>query len=68
MAAGRPRGRNSVAGTLPRGILGVGKLGVEYIIKLDRLARMWGCETLSEAALELLKDAIDEELKDDIQE
>jgi len=39
-------------------------LGEEYIIKLDKLARKWGCETLGEAGIELLKDAIDEELKD----
>jgi hypothetical protein len=27
---------------------------------LDRLAAKWGCETLSEAALEILKDALAE--------
>ena len=64
MGRGRPRGEGSVAGTLPRGRLGTAQLGKEYIIKLDKLARKWGCETLGEAALELLKDAIDEELKE----
>lgn len=63
MKRGRPRSKESVAGTLPRGRLSTAQLGKEYIIKLDKLARKWGCETIGEAALELLKDAIDEELK-----
>lgn len=64
MGRGRPRKARSLAGTLPRGKLCVGDLEEEYIIKLDRLARRWGCQTLGEAAVELLKDAIDEELKE----
>ena len=57
----------SETGLLPRGRLSLVGLGREYSIKLDRLARVWGCETLAEAAVELLKDSIDEELGDDIQ-
>lgn len=53
---------NVAKGTLPRGRLSAAALGQEYAVKLDRLARKWGCETLGEAAIELLKDAIDEEL------
>ena len=49
-------------GLLPKGRMSVNALGPEYAIKLDKLARKWGCETLSEAAMEVLKDAIDEEL------
>ena len=64
MGRGRPRGEGSVAGTLPRGRLSTARLDKEYIIKLDKLARKWGCETLGEAGIELLKDAIDEELKE----
>lgn len=56
--------RGGVAkGTLPIGRLSVAALGPEYAVKLDRLARKWGCETLGEAGMELLKDAIDEELR-----
>lgn len=50
-------------GMLPKGSFCLGALGEEYTVKLDRLARRWGCETLGEAALELLKDAVDEEMK-----
>jgi hypothetical protein len=32
----------------------------EELMTLDRLAAKWGCETLSEAALEILKDALAE--------
>lgn len=59
---GSRRGEN-VEGTLPRGRLSIAALGSEYAVKLDRLAQKWGCETLGEAAIELLKDAIDEELR-----
>ena len=61
---GKPRSSYSTAGTLPRGKLSVAQLDKNYIIKLDKLARRWKCETLAEAALELLKDAIDEELRE----
>lgn len=63
MGRGRPRKERSVAGVLPRGRLNISALEKEYTIKLDRLARKWGCETLSEAALEILKDGIDEEVE-----
>ena len=49
-------------GLLPKGRMSVNAIGPEYAIKLDKLARKWGCETLSEAAMEVLKDAVDEEL------
>lgn len=56
--------RGSVdSGLLPAGRTSMSGLGKEYKIKLDKLARKWGCSTLGEAAHELLKDAIDEELK-----
>jgi hypothetical protein len=32
----------------------------EELMTLDRLAAKWGCDTLSEAALEILKDALAE--------
>lgn len=57
------KGKNYATGTLPAGRLSVAALGREYAVKLDRLARKWSCETLSEAAIELLKDAIEEELR-----
>jgi len=41
--------------------LSVSDLEPEYIAKLDRLALTWRCETLGEAMLELLCDAIDVE-------
>jgi len=50
-------------GLLPKGRISVNALAPEYAIKLDKLARKWGCDTLSEAAIELMKDAIDEELE-----
>lgn len=60
---GGRKGKNYAAGMLPKGRLSVTALGLEYSVKLDRLARKWGCETLGEAGIELLKDAIDEELR-----
>lgn len=54
---------NIAEGAIPRGRLSVADLGPEYVVKLDMLARKWGCETLSEAGIELLKDAIDEEVR-----
>jgi hypothetical protein len=50
-------------GLLPKGRISINDLGTEYAIKLDKLARKWGCETLSEAAMEVLKDAVDDELE-----
>lgn len=49
-------------GLLPKGRMSVNALAPEYAIKLDKLARKWGCETLAEAAMEVLRDAIDEEV------
>lgn len=54
---------NIAEGTMPKGRISMAALGPEYVVKLDRLARKWGCETLSEAGIELLKDAIDEEVR-----
>jgi len=56
---------NQKSGMLRRGKTSLGHLGEEYLVKLDKLARLWGCETLSEAAMEILKDGIDDELKKD---
>lgn len=33
---------------------------MDQAIFLDKLARKWGCETLSEAAEEILRDALEE--------
>lgn len=60
---GRSMRGNASRGTLPSGKISIAALGVEYAVKLDRLARKWGCATLGEAGIELLKDAIDEELR-----
>jgi len=54
-------------GTLPVGRLGLLNMGDEYCMKLDKLARKWKCETLSEAAIEVLRDAIDKELENEFQ-
>lgn len=53
----------SQMGLLPKGKVTISGLGMEYAIKLDRLARKWGCETLGEAALELIRDGVDAELE-----
>lgn len=51
-----PRGK-----ALPLGKFGLKEnLTYEQILKLDDLARKWGCETRGEAALEILRDGLEE--------
>ena len=47
-------------GLLPFGQVAIGRLSMDQAIFLDKLARKWGCETLSEAAEEILRDALEE--------
>ena len=35
-------------------------LSREQLLALDRLAETWGCETLSEAAVEIIKDVLED--------
>ncbi len=35
-------------------------LSREQLLALDRLAEAWGCETLAEAAVEIIKDALED--------
>jgi hypothetical protein len=55
---------NPAKGTMMRN----GKLGIKEHLsqeqkrKLEKMAREWGCETLAEAALEILRDALEEPL------
>jgi hypothetical protein len=36
-------------------------LSREQLVALDRLAEKWGCETLTEAAVEIIKDVLEED-------
>lgn len=35
-------------------------MSIEQLAKLDKLARKWECETLSEAAIEIVRDHLEE--------
>lgn len=51
-----PRGK-----ALPLGKFGLKEnLTYEQLLKLDDLARKWGCGTRGEAAIEILRDALEE--------
>lgn len=51
------------SGLLPLGRISFStSLSKEQIAALDRLARKWGCATLAEAALEILRDGLEETL------
>lgn len=53
------RSRKNLA--LPAGQFGLlTNLEQRQLVVLDNLAIKWGCETLSEAALEILRDALEE--------
>jgi hypothetical protein len=48
-------------GLLPLGRVNLqASLTIDQLVKLDRLARKWECDNLSEAAIEILRDVIEE--------
>lgn len=48
--------------SLPFGRVAIGRrLSVSQIVKLDKLARKWGCDNLGDAAIEILRDYLDEQ-------
>ena len=56
----KPRNHRTVISRL-KGRINMGEAFThEELMTLDRLAAKWGCDTLSEAALEILKDALAE--------